>query len=293
MRDSIRVTVLDAQGVPVRRFSAPPPRPGLNRFWWDLRFDAPRTPRLRTAPPGVDYVRIPSGGWRPLVPWDLDLFGGLNGPLVPPGTYTLVVTVAGDTLHGSVEVRKDPNSAGTDDDVRQQVALALTLRERINATTDLIDEAEWIRRQLADAATLFGDRKRRARVESAADSARQSALADSVLAAVKDLEAKVLGIEGKLYDVNLTGAREDAFRNPNQLYEKLLSLASDVGASSADFRPTDQHREVATQLERQLADYRARFEQLLAEDVVRYNKLALERGAPTLSVKPPARAVVQ
>src|SRR5262249_23041839 len=139
----------------------------------------------------------------------------------------------------------------------------------------------------------FTDRKRQAQNEAPADSAARMALADSVIASVWALENKVIAIESKLYDINLTGAREDAFRNPNQLFEKLLSLASDVGASGAAFRATDQHREVAAMLQRQLTDYKAQFERLLAGDVVAYNKLALERGAPTISVKSPPRPVVQ
>ncbi|MBV6522301.1 MAG: hypothetical protein MNPFHGCM_02449 [Gemmatimonadaceae bacterium] len=294
MRDTMLVIVQDPAGVVIRRFGAPPPRDGINRLWWDLRYDPPRTPRLRTTPPGIDYVRIPSGGWRPLVPWDLDLFGGLAGPLAPPGTYTIAVVVAGDTLRGSVEVRKDPNAAGTADDIRQQVALSLDLRGKVNATTDLIDEAEWIRRQLADASTLFTERRRQTRFAGApGDSARQAAVADSVLRMVKSLEDKVLAIEGKLYDVNLTGAREDAFRNPNQLYERFLSLASDVGASSADFRPTDQHREVGAALTKQLTEYRAAFDRLLADDVAAYNRMATALGAPTLSIKPPIPSAIQ
>jgi photosystem II stability/assembly factor-like uncharacterized protein len=293
-RDSIRVTVRDAAGTVVRRFAAPPPRDGVNRLWWDLRYNAPRTPRLRTAPPGVDYVRIPSSGWRPLVPWDLDLFGGLAGPLAPPGTYMLQVIAAGDTLRGSVEVRKDPNSAGTPDDIRQQVAMSIDLREKVNATTDLIDEAEWIRRQLADANALFTERKRQARdAANAVDSVQRVAVSDSILNAVKSLETKVLAIESKLYDINLTGAREDAFRNPNQLYERFLSLASDVGASSADFRPTDQHREVSTVLTRQLEEQRLAFERLLGDEVAAYNRMATAMGAPTLSVKVPQSRTVQ
>jgi photosystem II stability/assembly factor-like uncharacterized protein len=291
--DSILVSILDAQGTLVRRFSAPS-RPGINRIYWDLRHQAPRAPRLRTAPPGIDFVRVPSGGWRPLVPWDLDLFGGLLGTLALPGTYTAVVVAAGDTMRAPVEVLKDPNSSGTLDDIREQVAYSRQLQRQIDSVSDVIDEAEWIRRQLTDVTTLLGDRKRQAReFGAAADSAFAIAQVDSVLAAIRSLEKKVIDVEGKLYDVNLTGAREDAFRTPNQLYEKLASLASDVGASGADFRPTDQHRAVGTLLEKQFVEYRTQFDRLLADDVAAYNRMAIARGVPTLSLKLPARPTVQ
>jgi hypothetical protein len=82
----------------------------------------------------------------------------------------------------------------------------------------------------------------------------------------------VLTIEGKLYDTDLSGAREDAFRAANQLYEKLASVASDVGASSADWPPTDQQKAVRALLERQLAVVRAEFEKLMTGDVAAFNQ---------------------
>ena len=51
-------------------------------------------------------------------------------------------------------------------------------------------------------------------------------------------------IAGSLYDIHLTGAREDAFRSPMQLYGRLSALASDLTGHGIDFKPTDQQREV-------------------------------------------------
>ncbi len=49
-------------------------------------------------------------------------------------------------------------------------------------------------------------------------------------------------IAGSLYDIHLTGAREDAFRSPMKLYGRLSALASDIGGFGVDFKPTDQQR---------------------------------------------------
>src|SRR5205823_12960060 len=46
-RDSVHFTVTDAQGRVVRRFVSAPARTGLNRAWWDLRYDSPRAAKLR------------------------------------------------------------------------------------------------------------------------------------------------------------------------------------------------------------------------------------------------------
>src|SRR5207249_7857387 len=116
-----RLVILDARGDTVRVLEGER-RPGLNRVWWDLRYAAPAMPKLRTPPPGKPFVRAGGDGTRPLVTWDLDL--SLRGPLVPPGSYTLRLTVGGvgggDTtpvaLAQSPTGLKDPNTAGSDAD---------------------------------------------------------------------------------------------------------------------------------------------------------------------------------
>src|SRR5207244_9684661 len=111
-----KLVILSAQGDTVRVLEGER-RPGLNRVWWDLRYAAPAVPKLRTAPPGKPFVRVGAEGTRPLVTWDLDL--SLRGPLVPPGSYTVRLTVADTsptTLTQSLTVLKDPNTAGSDAD---------------------------------------------------------------------------------------------------------------------------------------------------------------------------------
>ena len=58
------------------------------------------------------------------------------------------------------------------------------------------------------------------------------------------MEEQAQGISARLYDIHLTGAREDAFRSPMKLYGRLSALASDITANGVDFRPTNQQGEV-------------------------------------------------
>ena len=94
------------------------------------------------------------------------------------------------------------------------------------------------------------------------------------------MEKRVIAIEGKLYDIALTGAREDAFRTPNQLYEKLASVGSDVSASSADFRPTDQQAEVYGMLRTQLNGLKTQFAQFVTGDLTAFAAKAAKLGLP-------------
>jgi hypothetical protein len=280
-RDSVRFTVTDTQGRVVRRFTAAPARTGLNRAYWDLRYDAPRAARLRVPPPAHAHVRV--NGSRPLVTWDLDIVGGQVGPLVAPGTYTVAATIGRDTISGPVRVVRDPNSTATEADIAAQLAESLELRADMNSVVDMIDQTEWVRKQVADLSFMFNERKRDTRERATAGDgvtlaggARDTTIAmasiDSSLGSIRDLERKTLAIEGKLFDTDLTGAREDAFRSPNQLYEKLASVASDVGSASADWPPTDQQKAVHALLKQQLAAVRADFEKLMTLDVNAFNQ---------------------
>ena len=56
----------------------------------------------------------------------------------------------------------------------------------------------------------------------------------------RDLFNSAQSITEALYDIHLTGAREDAFRSPMKLYGRLSALASDIGAFGVDFKPTNQ-----------------------------------------------------
>lgn len=279
-RDSVRFRVYDASGATIRTFASAPPQRGLNRALWDLRHNGPRKAKLRTAPPGNTNVRVLDS--RPLVPWDLDLVGGQVGPLVAPGTYAVAMIWGRDTLRQSLEVRRDPNSEGTDADIVAQVTLALRIRDALSETVALIDESEWSRRGFEQLRSMLREKIKDAK-EFGPSPGRDPKLADAE-AFLKDIDAvekRVIAIESKLYDITLTGAREDAFRTPNQLYEKLASVGSDVAASSADFRPTDQQGAVYGMLRTQLDTLKGQFSQLVANELAAFSAKAAKLGLPT------------
>ncbi len=276
-KDSVSFRVYDATGAMIRKFKGAPAKRGLNRALWDLRHEGPRKAKLRTAPPGNTTLKVADS--RALVPWDLDLVGGQVGPLVAPGIYTVAMVWKGDTLRQKLEVRRDPNSEGTDADITAQVTLALRIRDALNETVALIDESEWSRRGFEQLRSNLRERLKDLR-EYGASPGRDLSVADAegFLKEIDVVEKKVLDIESKLYDVALTGAREDAFRNPNQLYEKLASVGSDIAASSADFRPTDQQGAVYGMLREQLEGLKKQFSSLVTNDLSAFQARAAKLG---------------
>jgi len=140
----ISLDVVDAAGTVVRHLSsapitpvkeaAQPPEPnfwiatpepmptaaGVNRINWDLRTDDP--------PAFSHSFEINANpGLTPPSP---------EGPLVPPGAYTLKLTVDGKTYTQPVTVQNDPRSPATTADVRAQYALQMKLVSAMRMTWD-------------------------------------------------------------------------------------------------------------------------------------------------------------
>ncbi len=262
----VKIEILGPDGDLIRTVSSKGEK-GVNRVMWDLRYEAPNAPRLRTPPPEMPWVEEGPDGNRRLRTWDLDISGGLRGPLVVPGTYTARVTAGGETLETPIEVLKDPHSAGTIDDIRAQVAMSLKMNKDLERIGGMVDRLEWVREQVEDAQAYFAKDSTAATTEGAA----------------KDFRTKLLDVEGRLFDIHLSGSREDAFRNPIKLYGRMGALASDVGSSSADFKPTDQQVEVHGILVDRLDEASKLMDALLGNELSALNAKLAERQFPVIS----------
>ena len=116
--------------------------------------------------------------------------------------------------------------------------------------------------------------------------AAEGAGREGVAPAARALDQRALAVEAELFDVNLTGAREDQFRNPIRLYGRLSALASDVTANGADFAPTAQQLEVWAGFRAQAQALRARTDALFAADVPALDARLRRRGLPPLAAAP-------
>ena len=268
-RISLKLFVLGANGDTVRVLQ-PGRKPGLNRVLWDLRAAPPAVPRLRTPPPSARWVRVGDDGTRALVTWDLDL--SMRGPLVPPGTYSVRLIVGDSAQTESLVVRRDPNSAAGESEIVAQARLGATIRGEQDSVARMINRLEWVRAQLgALAAQLRGDSV----VARDSTARRLAARADS-------LDRRAIAVEGLLFDVHLTGAREDAFRHPMQLWGRLAALQSDVSENSADFAPTAQQIAVNDLFRQRLADVSTRFAELMGKDLPAFAAALRQKPLPDI-----------
>jgi hypothetical protein len=266
----VEIAIFDSAGRRVRSLTGTN-KAGLNRVSWDLREEPTVAVRLRTTPAGNPQV------------WEEKRFRGKDargvfyygiwdtkrGPLVPPGTYTVKLTVDGKEFPGeSLVVLKDPNSAGTQADVEASTKLSIAIYRDTNAVARMINQIEWTRRQLEDFRKMLKARK---------------ADADD-LAAADALEKSARAVEDKLLQPTLAEADEKSFRGPLELYLKLLWLQAEVGAGGADvsggadFAPTRAELEVYDLLSGQLAQVRRGFEELYGTSIPAFNESMRAKG---------------
>ena len=252
----VKIEILKKDGTLIRTLIGKK-EAGVNRVWWDLRYEPTLQPKLLVAPPDKPWVKLEGREFRPLVTWDLDLFRGQLGPRVVPGDYIVRVTADNKTTNQTVSVLKDPSTAGTVDDIEKQVAFSLKLNEAMNEVVVTINEIESIRKELEALIVAKDDKELQNKI--------------------KELEAKILKVEGELFDINLTGAREDAFRSPMKLYGRISALNSDVSGFGADFKPSSQQVEVYDVFRKQLDNVQLQYKKLINEEIPIFNQYLISK----------------
>src|SRR4029078_4070280 len=128
---AVSIAIRDAAGKTVRTLQGRKGA-GLNRVYWDLRNEQQRAARLRTKPMYNAEFEMDRDGTR-AAPG----FSSMS-VLMPPGQYTVVLTVDGQSYQRPLEVRKDPNTPGTLADIRAQTNLLIALQKDHAETGDVL-----------------------------------------------------------------------------------------------------------------------------------------------------------
>ena len=229
---------------------------GLNRVWWDLRYELGSSITMQTAPFDAPWAeaRRNYAAYNTRIP--------PAGPVVPPGTYTVRVKVGSHEETAQLTVLPDPHSPGTVASIRDQVAFVRQALTEVDAVAGMANTLEKVRHQVEDIEKPL------------ATDAQKNAAA---LQAAKDYEAKAIAIEGKLIDVHNTGRAEDAFRNPVQLYERISWMIGPMvgspgsGSGGGDLGPTAQQVAVNDEFKKELAQDQADLKQFVDTVTAAFN----------------------
>jgi hypothetical protein len=236
--------------------------PGLNRVWWDLRYDNGLAITMQTPPlfePWAPARRQYAAYGTRIPP---------AGPIVPPGQYTVRVKAGATEQTASLAVLADPKSPGTQQSIEAQVAFTREVLAEIDEVARMGNALESMRKQSQDL------------MASLASDASKATLLQSV----KTFESNLSAVEAKMIDLRNTGRSEDAFRQPVQLYERISWMIGQMvgtpggGSGGSDLGPTDQQVAVNNGFKSELAAIAAQYAQITAKDLQAMNALLKQNG---------------
>jgi hypothetical protein len=257
----MRVEILDSAGTVIRAVQTPT-RAGLNRASWDLRYEPPKRIEFRTTPADNPHIweepRFRGRNTRPITHWGIQ--GPVaTGPIASPGTYSARITVDGKTYTQAFKVLKDADVKTSDADLVASTRAQIRIRDNMNASVDMINRLEVMRRQIEDQ--------------------RKAAAGKSdVIAALDELDRKMLDVELQLVSKSDLMSDDKYYVEAYKVYMNLVWLSGEVGngagdvAGGADFRPTDASLAVLAEIERDLAAAKAAYTKLMEVDVPAFNK---------------------
>ena len=257
----IRVEILDSAGALVRTIQSPT-RAGFNRVAWDLRYDAPRVVALRTPAPDNPHIfeelRFNNRPTRPITHWGIQ-GAQTAGPLALPGTYTVRLTINGASITSKpIVILEDPEIRTSLGDLLASTTAQHRVRDDMNASVDLINRLEVMRKQILDQ-----------RMANAAKADVDRALAD--------LDAKMLKVELLLLSRSDMNGDDKYYVEPYKIYMNLIWLNGVIGngagdvAGGAEYRPTDASLAWLGDIETDLTAAKAAYKSLVDTDLAGFN----------------------
>lgn len=216
---------------------------GLNRFVWDMRMP--------------DAVRFPG-----MILWA----GETRGPRIVPGSYQVKLTVDGNTMAQSFEVKPDPRLMITAADYAKQLDLALKIRDKVSEVHNGIIQIRDVRKQVDDLLKRVKDQPNFKVIDDAGSKLKKS----------------LTDIEETLYQAK-NQSSQDPLNYPIRLNNKLAALGGVV--TSADAAPTDQSYAVYADLVSQIDAQLQRLAQAMKTEVPAFNQLVKDQNVPAVVVK--------
>lgn len=246
--DTLTIELVNSSGESIKTFSSHPVKKeeklklgtGWQRFNWNMRY-----------PDAEEF----EGMWM----W----FAGMNGPMAPPGTYSVKMSLNGNAVTQIFNLVSDPRSEATDDELVEQFDFCWSINRKVSEAHVAIRNVRTLKSQLALVEERLNDQ-------------------DSIIAQrLQDLKEGLVEVEEALYQVKLS-SNQDMLNFPIKLTNKLghIGAISQIG----NYPPTDQAREVAGELTTEIDSFLDVFYELFDEEVTSLNEAILEARIPSLMI---------
>jgi hypothetical protein len=243
-----------------------------------MRYHNMRTIALRTIPPEDPHIwqeeRFKGKDSRPITHWGMS--PEQPGPLVAPGKYTVRLTVDGESSKEPLEVLIDPHSPGTQQGIEASLKMQLRIRDDVNKVSDIVNQIEWMRKQLTEVETML------------AESNREKQLLDSA----KETNKKMQDVEYQFLAKDLAASDDKYYISAYKVYYNLLWLNGEVGtgagdvAGAGDYGPTDTSPQLLAGIEKDLAQAEANYHELITKVVPAFNQTLASKGIIPLAATP-------
>ncbi len=222
--------------------AGPTTRAGHNTFAWDMRWPD-------------------AGTFRGIIMWAANT----RGPLAVPGTYTVRLTAAGETLTQPFTLRADPRAQVTQAELEEQFAFLTRIRDRVTQAHDAVKTARWVKHELDD---------RRERISGSA--------AQQLAAHATQLAEALSAAEAEIYQVrNRSG--QDPLNYPIKLNNKIAALNGIVASTPA--RPTQQSYDVFNELSARLQVELDRVQAALRQHLDAVNSILRSANLPPIDAR--------
>jgi hypothetical protein len=215
---------------------------GSHRFVWDLRIPPPGSVRHEYPISAIvhDTPRYPLG------------------PAVMPGTYTVKLEAAGQTLTQPIEIKMDPRVSTPTDELKQQFDLASRIWDAMNMTYANLGQVRSLRAQLKDLG--------------------RQAPKGEVTDAISALDQKAAALEGKAQRFG-PASSEDSFAQLNGQFGQLLAVVD-----GADAAPTQTAQDSFADRQHALASVTSTWDDIRAHALPALNDQLLRAKLPTVNL---------
>jgi hypothetical protein len=260
-KDEIKLEILDAGDNVVKVFSSVkkaevegpaewpdvqrtnevlPVEAGLNRFAWNLHY--------------TDPVTIPGSFYQPDI--------APKGPYALPGMYKVRLTAAGRTSTVPLELKVDPRSTASPEDLQKQFELSQRIASRLTSEHKAVNQLRSLRTQLQ------------------AMNKKYAGIAewDPVRPGAEELIRKLTAIEEQIVQTKVKST-EGVLNFPTMPDEQLITLGWTVDGDAA---PTRAHVETFEMLSKKIEEQLSKWDGVLSRDLPNLNRLAEKQKIPLL-----------